>query len=389
MKKLNKTIPEGTRDLLYSEANLYESIASSFGKIFEGAGFSKICTPTVENYELFTAVNPSLKEESLYKLTDNTGKLLVIRPDNTTPIARVVATKLKNSGLPLKLYYTQNIYRINSDYSGMRNEVMQSGIELIGASGLKSDLLCIITALETLKSIGKKFKLEIGHVGYFNAIISKMGLSEDEAMTYRAFVESKNFVSLNMFNKNLQNDVIRKLPMLYGTSEVFYEAKELAGNNTDAISALNYVKTLYDLLSNAGYGEYITVDMSMVHKFDYYTGVVLRGYIDGAGEPVLKGGRYDSLLSGFDYDVPATGFAINVCAVADALIKAGKLPNERKTDAVVFYREDKLSEAVKVMNEYNQKGLICELSVYDTIEETLKYARTNGIDNVINLEAEE
>lgn len=388
MQKLNMTIPEGTRDLLYREAELYDKLVADFDKIYEAAGFCRICTPAVENYDLFCEVNRSLQQENIYKLTDNTGHLLVIRPDNTTPIARVVATKLKNAALPQKLYYDQHIYRVNSDYSGMRNEILQSGIELIGACGIKSDLLCIMTALDTLKSLGLNFKLEIGHVGYFNALISEMTLSEEEATTVRSFVEAKNFVSLNMFDKNLQNEVIRKLPLLYGSGEVFAEAQALAGENRDALAALDYVRALYDALCNAGYGEYIMIDMGMVHKFDYYTGTVIRGYIDRAGEPILKGGRYDKLLEKFDYDVPATGFAINVCAVADALIVSGSLPEKKRTDAVAFYSVDLLDAAVKLKNDYAARGLVCELSVFDTLAETEAYAKAMNICEVIDLTRE-
>lgn len=383
--KLNKTIPEGTRDLLYREAELYDRISSDFSKIYEAAGFSLISTPAVENYDLFMTVNRSLQQENLYKLTDNTGKLLVIRPDNTTPIARVVATKLKGAPLPQKLYYNQNIYRINSENSGMRNEVLQSGIELVGDGGIKSDLLCIITALEILKSIGLDFKLEIGHVGYFNALISDMKLEGEEADAVRAFVEDKNFVSLNMFDENFKNETIRRLPLLYGSGEVFAEAEALASGNEAALSALSYVKTLYDTLNDAGYGKYITVDMSMVHKFDYYTGTVMRGYIDCAGEAILTGGRYDKLLEKFDYDIPATGFAVNVCAVANALIKSGKLPEGRPADAVIHYTPDSIGAAVELMRSYREGGKICELSVFDTLSETEEYAKKMNIDKVIDL----
>ncbi len=389
MSRLNKNTPEGTRDRLYGEAALYEQLSAGFAGIYESAGFSMIHTPVIENYDLVAAVNPSLKPATLYKLTDTTGNLLVIRPDNTTPIARVVATKLKNAPLPQKLCYTQSIYRINSDYSGKRNEILQSGIELVGASGLKSDLLCITTALDALRSLGLKCKLEIGHVGYFNALIADMNLTPDEAMTVRAFIEEKNYVSLNMFDKKLINDTLRRLPLLYGSDEVFAEARALACGNADADAALDYVETLYRLLCDAGYADSIMIDMGIVHKFDYYTGVVFRGYIEQAGEPVLKGGRYDNLLAQFDYDVPATGFGINICAVADALIRLGRLPAPKKADAVLFCEPQELSLAGMIRREYAAEGKICELSVFDTREETLAYAAAHGIARVIDVTGKE
>ncbi len=387
--KLRMTTPDGTRDLLYSEADLYEDVTKKLAEIYESAGFSRIATPSIENYDLIASVNPSIKQESIYKLTDNTGHLIAIRPDNTTPIARVVATKLRNATPPLKLYYNQNIFRINSDYSGKRNEILQSGIELIGASGIKSDLLCITTALDALKCFGLKFKLEIGHVGFFNALIAEMNLSEEEIMTVRSFVEAKNFVSLNMFDENLKNDTIRALPLLYGNEEVFESALKLSGNNPDAIAALNYVRELYELLKSAGYADDIMIDMGMVHKFDYYTGTVFRGYIDNAGEPVLKGGRYDKLLSQFGNDMPATGFAINICAAVDSLIKSEQLKDKTPCDAIIHFDAVTFDKAVEMKKQLLCEGIRCELSVFDTIGETQGYAEKLGIGKVIDLSLRE
>ena len=385
MNYLNKNTPEGTRDLLYSEAELYDDLTRLFSKNYEMSGFRKVETPVIENYDLITAIDRSINQENLYKLTDNTGHLLALRPDNTTPIARIAATKLRNAELPQKLYYNQNIYRINTDYSGKRNEILQSGIELIGESGLKADLLCIMTALEALKSLGLKCKLEIGHVGFFNALLKELDLDDEEAATVRNFVEMKNFVSLNMFDKNLQNEKIRKLPLLYGDNEVFEEAAELASGNRDANDALDYVKKVYDLLDSAGYAETIMVDMGIVHKFDYYTGIVFRGYIEGAGEPVLKGGRYDNLISAFGYDLPATGFAINVCAVADAIMKQRGGSNKENSKVIVHYDENTFRTAIKIKEEFMRENISCELSCFETSEEMNKYAEKMNISRVIDL----
>lgn len=385
MNYLNKNTPEGTRDLLYAEAELYDDLTRLFSKNYEMSGFRKVETPVIENYDLITAIDRSINQENLYKLTDNTGHLLALRPDNTTPIARIAATKLRNAELPQKLYYNQNIYRINTDYSGKRNEILQSGIELIGESGLKADLLCIMTALEALKSLGLKCKLEIGHVGFFNALLKELDLDDEEAATVRNFVEMKNFVSLNMFDKNLQNEKIRKLPLLYGDHEVFGEAAELASGNKEANDALNYVKKVYDLLDNAGYADEIMVDMGIVHKFDYYTGIVFRGYIEGAGEPVLKGGRYDNLISAFGYDLPATGFAINVCAVADAIMKQLGFRKKESSKVIVHYDESTFRTAIKIKEEFMRENISCELSCFETSEEMYKYAEKMNISRVIDL----
>lgn len=382
---MNKNTPEGTRDLLFSEAELYDKIITLLSENYELAGFQKVATPVFENYELIQKVNRSIEQEDLYKLTDNFGHLMAVRPDNTIPIARIAATKLKNEPMPQKLYYNQNIYRINSDYSGKRNEILQSGVELIGSSGLKSDLLCIMLALDTLKSLNLKYKLEIGHVGYFNSMLNELSLSEDEAATLRYCIEMKNFVRLNGYEKILQNNRVRKIPLLYGGAEVLGKAKELANKNENAISSINYVRKVYEMLSSCGYEDQIMIDMGIVHKYDYYTGIVFRGYVEGAGEPVLKGGRYDNLISAFGEPMPANGFAINVCAVADAIIKKDGLNSKKNVNAIVHYDESTLKRAIEIKSELIKKHISCELSCFDDPEETYKYAEIMNIPDVIDL----
>ncbi len=381
----NKNIPDGTRDLLFAEAELYEQLTRRFASVYLEAGFSRVMTPTVENYDLIAAINRSIPQEKLYKLTDNTGRLLAVRPDNTTPIARVVATKLKNAPLPQKLYYDQNIFRINTDYSGKRNEISQSGIEMVGAAGLKSDFLCIMTALEALKTIGLNFKFEIGHVGCFNALLDEMGLTSEETIEIKSLLETKNFVSLNAAGKRHGLEKLRRLPLLYGSEEVFTEAYQLCIGNEKATEAVAYTEKLYKMLKNAGYGDDIMVDLGIVHKMDYYTGVVFRGYVENAGEPVLKGGRYDNLLACLDMNVPATGFAVNVCETADALIRAGKLPAQLHSDAVVHYDESTYLDALSLRRAYQEKGKVCELSVFDSIDQTKNYAESMNIAEVVDL----
>lgn len=385
MSRLDITIPEGTRDRLFAEADIYQRLVERFTGIYEKSGFLRVETPTIENYDLIATVNSSIKQENMYKLTDNTGKLMALRPDNTTPIARVAATKLKNAGLPQKLFYNQNIYRINGDYSGKRNEIFQSGIELIGAPGLKGDILCITTALEILKSLGLNYKLEIGHAGFFNSIVSSCGLTDDEDAELRKFVEAKRYVRFQGQQKSKFGEKIMKLPQLFGGEEIFDEAAEVAEGIPEAVSALEYVKKLYGLFVNAGYRDQIMIDLDIVPKFNYYTGVLFRGYIDKAGEPVLKGGRYDKLLSTFGFDVPATGFAINVCAAADALEKTGMMLDSKAPDVIVHFDENSFPDAAKRKKWYNEQGLICELSTFENINETYKYAKHMNIKKVENL----
>ena len=299
MKKYNKNIPDGTTDIIFDKTLYIKKAVEMFNNVYEDLNFKEIMTPTIEYYDVFDFSGQPIPQEMMYKMTDGNGRLLVLRPDNTTPIARVVATKLKDSRDCdlLKIYYNQNVFRTTGGYSGMKNEIIQSGIEIIGVNGIKTDVYYIETAIKILKSTGLNFKLEIGHAGFYKSMINSENLTETEKET---------------------------IPQLFGGSEVIDKARSLAGGNKDAQEVLDYFQRLYNLLETAGYSEHIIIDLGIVHEIDYYTGLVIGGYVEGIGESVLVGGRYDNLIASFGIDLPAVGFAVNVNLIAKALEKAGE-----------------------------------------------------------------
>lgn len=132
----------------------------------------------------------------------------------------------------------------------------------------------------------------------------------------RALIEGKNFAALRdmlaPFRENPASAALLRLSRLFGGPEVLDEAEALAGET----EAVEYLRALYGELSAAGYGALVRFDLGMVHQIDYYTGVVFRGYVEGAGDAVLSGGRYDSLVGVFGREAQATGFAVDVDAMA-------------------------------------------------------------------------
>ncbi len=322
MQKWFKNIPEGTKDSLFEECKIKRKVENELKTVFEGMGYNEIITPSIEFLDVFYATD-TFKSENMYKLSDAKNRLLVLRPDCTTPIARVVSTRLKDVKRPIKLYYNQNVFRANDNFNGKRDEFTQSGVELIGADGFKADLDIILTAISALKScFGNDFKVEIGHIGFFKAIAELCQLSNEDYELSRNLIEQKNLASLNaLLSKYGQKaEKLKMLPRLFGGNEVFVEAEKLKLNK-QANDILNYLKKLYDELCNLGYKDNIIVDLGLVNKINYYTGIVFIGYVDGSGKKVLSGGRYDNLLSKFGTDEDATGFAINVDCVADIILK--------------------------------------------------------------------
>ena len=113
MKKYNKITPEGTRDLLFEECLARRMVEKTLAEVFTSHGFNEVVTPVLEFYDVFDPEHSGISQEIMYKLTDQRGRLIVMRPDATTPIARLTATRLQNLPKPIRLFYTQPIYRSN------------------------------------------------------------------------------------------------------------------------------------------------------------------------------------------------------------------------------------------------------------------------------------
>ena len=226
MKYYDLITPEGTKDLLFGECIVRRKIENDLLDLFKSRGYSEIITPGLEFFDVFSLNSRYFPQENMYKLTDNKGRLMVMRPDSTMPIARVAATRLRDAALPLKLCYDQPVYRTEPALKGRSDEIVQAGIELIGSEQKIADLEVISTAVDSLRSCGMEFSLEIGHIGIFKALAEKLQATERETESIRKLIENKNFPALNdlldsSFGVNSITAALKKLPALFGGEEVF------------------------------------------------------------------------------------------------------------------------------------------------------------------------
>lgn len=390
MKRYDLITPEGTRDLLFEDCLARRKVERTLSELFEGFGYSEVVTPGIEFYDAFSGSARNFRQESLYKLTDSKGRLIVLRPDSTIPIARLAATRLKESGTPLRLYYNQSIFANHALLKGRSDEEVQAGIELIGGDNHKrADLEVLCTAVEALASFDKdNFRLEIGHIGYFKELVAQLDLDEDVIEEIRMLISSKNFPALNdLLDEIGDNDITRalkQLPSLFGGIEVLDKASDIYAN--DKITGILYnLRKVFDRLSRLGYEGKISVDLGIVSHTDYYTGIVFKGYLSEVGQSVLKGGRYDNLIGSFGKELPAVGFGVNVDSVARHLERIGANPASKPVDAVIFGEKGYVVLAMAHAQKLVREGKKVEHSLFNTYEETVGYAKSKGIKRVINV----
>ncbi len=382
MKNYSKITPVGTKDLLFEECLANRTVSTMLGNVFSQRGFHEVLTPGIEFYDLFEENVSGIPMEYMFKMSDYMGRLMVVRPDSTLPIARMVSTRLMNERHPLRLYYNQRVYRYNPGLTGRSNEVMQTGIELIGATGKRADLETITTAVEALSKCVPDFRIELGNAKFFKALARRLPVSNAKREKIRQYIESKNYSALNSELDTLEQthavNMIRKLPGLFGGVEVLDQAITMCEDES-ALRSLEYVREIYNDLTKLGLGDRLMIDLGLVQRNDYYSDIVFSGYVMGSGEPVLIGGRYDNLLDNFDCPAPAIGFGINVDALASVMMKRGNVPHKKSADVLVHSEKGYEIEAIKYTSTLSEAGIVGENSVFETVEQAEKYARYKGI----------
>lgn len=321
MNRYQISTPEGTRDLLFAPARRLRAVEQRVRQSLEDREYSEVITPAIEYYDVFAQANPAVGQENMLKIVDRAGRICVARPDNTTPIARIAATRLEGAELPVRLYYSQKVFRSIAEGHGHKSEFLQVGAELIGSDGLEADLDILTAAFSALEQAeAGSFRIELGHAEIYKALIEALGVDEQTAEDIRRLIENKSFAALGdalaPYQGSAAYQALCAMPQLFGGVEVLDQVEHMTGNMR-VLAAVAYLRRVYTALEQAGFGESVIIDLGLVHEMDYYTGIMFRGYLGGAGAAILAGGRYNALCAKFGRDLPAAGFGIDVERIAE------------------------------------------------------------------------
>lgn len=347
--------PEGVRDIYNEECSRKNVLSGKLNRILNLYGYKDIQTPTFEFFDIFNRERGTVPSRNMYKFIDRDGSTLVLRPDITPSIARAVAKYYKDERIPLRFSYCGNTFINNSSLQGKMKETTQLGAELIGDRSIEGDAEIIALAINLLLESGlTDFQLDIGHVGFFKALANEAAMDEQAKEQLRVLIESKNYFGVEAFVEQLHlteetADILLKLPELFGSFDVLEQAKAMT-KNPDALEALTSIEKLYQMIARYGFEKYITIDLGMLTEYDYYTGIIFRGYTYGTGDAIVKGGRYDHLIGQFGKDAASVGFAV----VLDELMLA---LSRQKIDiptgdaaSLVLYEPDYRDQAIQTAN---------------------------------------
>lgn len=367
-------IPYGTRDFLPKEASQKRAVEGALAHLFDSWGYDEVVTPTIEYLETLLVGAGNDLDQHIFKFFDKNNRILALRPDMTTPMARVAATRLHESTMPMKLFYLTNVFRYEQAQTGRQCEFYQAGVELLGVSSPMADAEVIALAVEgILKSGLTQFQIGLGQVDFINGIMADCGLSllqqkqVKHAMLTRNLVEVDELVSASGLPKEAQK-VLRQIPLLHGTRDMLQQAYAMVNNDTSR-KALDNLSQIYSLLESYGVAKYVDFDLGIIRDLNYYTGMVFEAYTPGLGFPICGGGRYDTMLSSFGVDAGATGFALGIERLLLALERQGISSATSSKDVYIGWGNEKLvtaiaeGEKLRKLGQRVEVGLIMQTKV--------------------------
>jgi len=318
-------VPPGSQDLLPAEVRRRRHAQRRWFALAESRGFAEVIPPTFEYEEVFTrGAGPDLARR-LIRFVDRDGRVVALRADFTSSIARVAATRLQNSGAPLRLCYAGKVYRQEADGDGRRRELFQLGAELIGAPGTEGDLEVLRLAVETLRELGvREFQINVGDTRFLNPLLDGLGPEAREHL--RTAVDRRDRRALAALAGAEAKGaplgrVLAELPALIRRGRVPARARELATSSV-SIEAVDCLAALESALTDEERA-HVVFDLAEVRGLDYYTGMQFEAFAAGHGRAIGYGGRYDHLLALYGADRPAVGFALEMDALAESMEDGG------------------------------------------------------------------
>lgn len=345
--------PLGMRDTFPAIFEKVETVRETGREFLRSRGFDFIKTPSLEYYDTVGKAS-AIYDASLFKLVDSQGNTLVLRPDMTTPIARVATSKLLKEKIPLRLAYFANVFRAQQMEGGRPAEFEQMGIEIIGDTSVYADAEVIITVAQLFQTYGiKAFKITIGHAGVLNCILKDYTESEEQEKTLRKLLVERNYVgfeeAVNSFHlPKTKSDALLQF-INEATNIVTIEDIEKYVRKNDA---LRYMQQLSELIEAANLSDFVAFDFTLSSHMNYYTGMLFEVFAEGSGFAIGNGGRYDGLLQYFGNEVGATGFGIRV----DRLLEVLPKKEVKEETVVVIFEDDQFTKALQVVNELREKG---------------------------------
>ena len=309
-------LPAGTRDWLPPELQRKRAVEAVLRGVFQRWAYAEVQTPSFERFDALELGLGDGVAQKTFLFNDRGGTQLALRPEMTTPVARLVSTRMRGAPLPIRLSYVQSAYRYEEPQEGRMREFTQAGLELIGSSGADADAESLFTALEALDALGlSDARFDLNHAAIIDGVLNNVAWEPAQLATCKRLIAGRNIVALREFlsatgHAEAAGDLVG-LVMLRGREDVLQRASERC-STAEGREGIGRLREILARADRLGFGERLAVDLSLLRDVSYYTGFIFEGFASEVGFALCGGGRYDSLLPRFGFEAGAVGWSVNV-----------------------------------------------------------------------------
>ena len=359
-------LPQGVVDLTFQDAADKRDLEAILRAHFRAWSYDELIPPTFEYADTLASEAGTQLAEEMYRFTDRDGRTLALRPDLTIPAARVVATRLFDQAMPLRLCYIGSVFRYEAPQAGRQREFTQAGIELIGAGTPAADAEVLALTVEALRAAGlRQFQLALGQMAFFRGLLAELDAPASALSTLQNAIDRKNPADLAAVLEHLAlSDPLRQafaaLPQLNGGPEVLQRGQSICVNPAMR-AALAWLEAIHERLAAYGVAEEITFDLGETRGMEYYTGITFKGYTPGLGFSICSGGRYDDLVGHFGRPQPAVGCALWVDRILLARQRQGWAA--APLAPALLWAADACPACLRLLQVLRGRGLRIELDV--------------------------
>lgn len=310
-------VPPGTQILIGDAVRRRRAVERLVFSVFEGWSYEEIVPPMFDYFDVFVKGMGSELEERIYRFIDREGNLLALRPEFTSLLAKMAATRLSSEPKPVRLSYSGEVFRFERPKGGQQREFAQMGLEHYGGSPENADVEVLLVCMEALERLGiTDFQINIGSVDFFGGIVDRIDIPPTGMEQLKGLLNLKDRSGLESMLESIRlgdraERILRAIPRLTGGRETLIQARDLVANER-SVGAIEHLDSIYRIFESLGLDRHLTIDLGEVRGFDYYSGILFRVYVRGLGFEVASGGRYDGLPAQFGHDTPAVGFSFSL-----------------------------------------------------------------------------
>ncbi len=316
-------LPEGIEESLPDEAAWLEHHRRTLLDMFSSWGYELVIPPLIEYLESLLVGPSDDLDLQTFKVTDQlTGRMMGIRADMTPQVARIDAHRLRQDA-PARFCYLGTVLHTRPGGRDMTRSPLQLGAELYGHAGVDSDVEVICLMLEALRQVGiENICLDLGHVGVFEDMMEQAGLGEEQCRALQALLQQRALPEYGQLLAECslaeaQRETLMALSDLSGDEDVIGQTRQmLEGTGGRAMEHIDYVEALSERIKQRIAGIRLHFDFAALSGYHYENGAVFAAYISGQGEQIARGGRYDMIGQVFGHSRPATGFSLDLKALA-------------------------------------------------------------------------